>query len=511
MNKRLVHVVLLSLCLAPLHLRAEDNQKALFALIIGVNQSVDEELKPLQYADDDAARYFDLFRSLGARAYLLTRPDENTSRLHPQAMAEAYQPRQEQLDRVLDLLAENVRQARERNVGAVLYFVYAGHGKVKDGQGTITLEDAHLSGKQLAEQVVGQVGADQVHLIVDACYSYFLAHTRGPGGHRRSIHGFSQVDSLAGLKNVGMLLSTSSTSESHEWEAFQAGVFSHEVRSGLYGPADANRDGQVSYREIAAFVEQANSPIPNDRFRPRVFARPPAGSDLLLDISHVQNRSLEVDKEQHGRYFLEDSRGIRLADFHSGPSQSVALMRPAAPGPLYLHRPDDQKEFVLPEDPGKVSLASLTAQEPRSRERGAAHHAFSLLFSEPFDQQTVDKFTFPTLDDVMEVSAEQPADWRSYVGWGSLGLGTAAALTGGILTVVAAYERSQAEDGNQREVADTNRRIDQYNQAAVTLYCLAGATVIAGIVTLLLPEDDIPYAGFGLTPDGAVLTIGGTF
>jgi hypothetical protein len=166
---------------------------------------------------------------------------------------------------------------------------------------------------------------------------------------------------------------------------------------------------------------------------------------------------------------------------------------------------------VLPEDPGPVRLASLVAREPRSRERGAAHHAFSLLFSEPFDQQAVDKFTFPTLDEVIDVTAEQPADWRSYVGWGSLGLGTAAALTGGILTSVAAYERSQAEDGDQRKVAAANRRIDNYNQAAVALYCLAGATVIAGIVTLLLPEDDIPYAGFGLTPDGAVLTIGGRF
>ena len=60
--------------------------KATFALIVGANQSVDN-LTPLKYADDDAARYLDLFRLLGARTYLLSRLDDNTRRLHPQAAA----------------------------------------------------------------------------------------------------------------------------------------------------------------------------------------------------------------------------------------------------------------------------------------------------------------------------------------------------------------------------------------------------------------------------------------
>ena len=57
---------------------------ATFALILGVNRSVDPEAKLLRYADDDAARYLELFRSLGARSYVLTRPDANTAALHPQ-------------------------------------------------------------------------------------------------------------------------------------------------------------------------------------------------------------------------------------------------------------------------------------------------------------------------------------------------------------------------------------------------------------------------------------------
>ena len=48
---------------------AEDKPlpNAVYALIVGTNRSVDADLKPLRYADDDAVRYQELFRALGAR------------------------------------------------------------------------------------------------------------------------------------------------------------------------------------------------------------------------------------------------------------------------------------------------------------------------------------------------------------------------------------------------------------------------------------------------------------
>jgi hypothetical protein len=48
--------------------------RAVFALIIGVNASPGPDVTPLQYADDDAARYLDLFRALGARAAYTLKP-----------------------------------------------------------------------------------------------------------------------------------------------------------------------------------------------------------------------------------------------------------------------------------------------------------------------------------------------------------------------------------------------------------------------------------------------------
>src|SRR5207247_3242095 len=143
----------------------------------------------------------------------------------------------------IQALASDIRQARQRNVKTALYFVYAGHGNVRDGHGYVTLEDARIDGAALEADVLKKINADQTHFIVDACYSYFLAVGRGPGGQRHELRGFTQLAGLAARESVGLLLSTSSARESHEWAGVQAGVFSHEVRSGLYGAAGAAGDG----------------------------------------------------------------------------------------------------------------------------------------------------------------------------------------------------------------------------------------------------------------------------
>jgi len=61
--------------------RAGDHPSAMFALIIGVNASLDADVRPLQEADDDAARDLDLFRALGARTYCSPTSTTNSRRL----------------------------------------------------------------------------------------------------------------------------------------------------------------------------------------------------------------------------------------------------------------------------------------------------------------------------------------------------------------------------------------------------------------------------------------------
>jgi hypothetical protein len=227
-------ILLSALCVlwvGPAHGAEARPRNAVFALIMGVNRSVDAELKPLLYADDDAVRYQELFRSLGARTQLLARLDRETTALSPQAAAEALPPTRSYLGTVVSLFASEIAMARERGVKTTLYVLYAGHGNVDGEVSYLTLEDARLTGDQLAREILDPIGADENHLIVDACYSFLLVGERGPGGERRKVQGFSATSELGRRSNVGLLLSTSSGDESHEWGAFQAGIFSHEVRS----------------------------------------------------------------------------------------------------------------------------------------------------------------------------------------------------------------------------------------------------------------------------------------
>lgn len=473
---------------------------------MGVNTALDEELAPLRFADDDAARFQDLFRVLGAKTYLLTSPDENTARLHPQASAEAREPTRKNLEEVVSALSEDVAWAQKRGIPTVLYVVYAGHGNVKNGVGYVSLADAKLTGKQLAQEIISPVSADQAHLIVDACYSYFLAYGRGPGGTRRPVSGFSQVEEWLDDEKVGLLLSTSSARESHEWEAFQAGVFSHEIRSGLFGAADADGDGQVSYREIAAFVDKANAAIPNERFRPEVFARAPKATMQLLDLRDGLSRRIEIDGEQGAHYLLEDTLGVRLADFHNAPSQSVRLVRPGGAGRLYLRRVSDQQEFEISGAGDVTLLAALTPRPPRTNARGAAHDAFDTLFSQPFDLAAVETWS-PRLPSVTALATPSEArlSVKRRVGLGLLAASVVSGAAGGYLGLNAQQQqRGVASDASQVEITALNQQLKRDGTAALLLGGAAVASAVAGAVLVWWSPED-PQVAVGVTGSSASL------
>jgi hypothetical protein len=463
--------------------RAEERD-ATFVLIVGTNASIDRELRPLRYADDDAARYLELFRALGAQTTILTRTDEATQKLHPQATAEARAPVRAELDAAVLRVRADVARARARGVKTSFYFVYAGHGNVKDGRGYITLEDARLDGRDL-DAIVERVAATHAHVIVDACYSSFLALGRGPGGERRSARGFTGIGGLAARESTGLLLSTSSARESHEWEAVQAGVFSHEVRSGLYGAADANGDGRVSYAEIAAFVQRANAGLVNEKYRPDVFARAPHDEDTLLDLRDGLKRRLEIDGARHGHYILEDARGVRIAEFHNAKGHDVKLLRPLANGNVYVRRVADDLEFIVGAAEPVVLLASLDASPLHAQARGgAADESFRAIFSSPFGAEDVAAYVprpIPTYE-------EPKTPWQKPAGYTALAVSGAAAVGAVTCLVAAQAVRAGAADADpQASLARRNDDIRALNTAALALggVSLAGAAV--GVSFLVVP------------------------
>ena len=467
--------------------------QATFALIIGVNASPDPRLAPLQYADDDAARYLDLFRALGARTYLLTRVDDNTRRLHAQAAAEAAPPRRAELRHAVDALARDLAQARARGVRTVLYVAYAGHGQVRDGIESLTLEDGPLGGGELLRDVVGRVGADQSHLLIDACNAYLLAFARGPGGEPRELHGFVELAAASQSGRVGYLLASTASGESHEWAGFQAGVFSHEVRSGLYGAADADGDGRVSYAEIAAFVTRANQVIANDRYRPQVLARAPAGDDTLLDLRAHQDRGVRVGGETAAaHYLLEDANGVRILDFHGSAGHAVQLVRPTAAGPIYLRREDDGSERVIPPGAGVADVAAIAPQPATSHARGAAHLAFGEIFALPFDETTVAawKQQAGTVEAELRAQEDQRQDAFDrarnlrVAGWGMAGLAAVAAgsATAAFLSAHQIHDEVRFLE-TQNSAAARNADIAARNRLGVAL---VGGSLAAGAASAIL-------------------------
>jgi hypothetical protein len=482
-----------------------------FALIIGVNQGGDAKLAPLRYADDDAARYRDFFSAIGARTYLLATLDENTRRLHPEAAAEAVPARDQQLTAVVDKVAADVGNAQRGGYVTTLYVVYAGHGEVEGQTGYVSLEDGRLTGPALATRVLNRVHADRSLVIVDACSSYYFALGRGAGG-RRPLHGFSQLGgTLVEDRDVGLLLSTSSARESHEWAAFQAGVFSHEVRSGMFGAADADGNGIVSYAEMAAFIKRANQSIPNEKYRPEVFWRPPRGSTALVDLRGALARRVEIPPDASGHYFLEDPSGVRLADFHNG-RRAVRLLRPSTTAPrLYLHRTRDDREFVLPMSPSVLSTSALTAQEPHVNSRSAAHEAFNAIFALPFDEGTVEEVL--SRQEGLLAAPIEPAPSlgrRQMAGAALVGVSVLAAGGGAWAYLSARSLRGEIGPASSQEaVAAANRRISARNRLAAAAAGTAGAALLTGAILWLWP--DSPPIGASVTASGLALEVQARF
>lgn len=477
----------------------------LFALVLGVNRSFEKSAPPLRFADDDAAGYADLFRGLGAKTYLLSRLDDNTRALHPEAAREAREPVRSQWLHAIAQLNAEVAAAKRRGAETDVFFVFAGHGNVKSGVGYISLEDGALTGSDLKHEFTDAVSATRIHVIVDACYSYFLAHRRGPGGTRRPLEGTTALEGLDGDDRVGLLLSTSSARESFEWENFQAGVFHHEVRSGLRGPADVDGDARVTYRELAAFVHRANEAIRNERFRPDLYSRAPKGSETLIDLRGAMTHRLEFEGDRAAHFWIEDANGVRLAEFHSALGTTTRVVRtPEVTGNLYARRAEDGAEWSIPAGNEVWSVTAVPSTPPRVSNRGAAHDSFSQIFSLPFGPSELADYRPNAAES--SVTRVEPMPLRRKMGWAALGLGVASSALGGVWTVSAAKLREEATHSpSQKELETINLHIRQRNVTMGVCYGIGAAALLSSALLLLGPDEstdalaELRFTGTGLS------------
>ena len=420
---------------------AADPAESRHVLIVAHNKSLDRGIKPLQFADDDGARYWELFQGSGARVSLLSVLDAETARTHPRAARAARIPWMRNLVQEVGRIAAAVKRDNRAGRRTTFTFIYVGHGNVsKSGEGYVNLQDMRLRRRDFFQLVVDRVPADSVHLVIDACKSFFLL-SRGPkkwkddrSGHSygEQVRAFLARNSLESHPHVGAILSTSGDEEVHEWSAFRSGVFSHQLRSALSGAADINGDGRVEYSEVGAFIAAANYKVAHQRVRIRPFLRaPPSNRHVALADVRQPRRGvvLELAPSDRGHYSVEDQRGVRRVDLNKSPGRGLRIALVPASYRYFIRRGD--RESVLPAGQRRVvRLASLTSGPARANARGSVDSTFhASLFDHPYSRSFYEGYLATSELPTVGFSA-QPTLQRPRVG---LSLELAYGLSAGVL------------------------------------------------------------------------------
>jgi hypothetical protein len=510
-----------------------------YAIVVGNSTSLTPGVRPLDFADDDAARYAELFDPIAHNVRLLTVLDPDAQRIHPALATRAEAPSKKNVIGALGELYRAMEKDRENGHEVVFYFILIGHGEIgPGGEGFVSLLDAPFSRTDLYEEVIRRSPATSNHVIVDACNSYFLVNKRGAddGGPSRAgaVQSYLSQEELERFPNTGVVLSTSSAKESHEWSAYRAGVFSHEVRSALTGAADVSGDGRVDYSELHAFVAAANSRVEDPRARIDLYVRPPA-IDVrmpLVDLRQARfTNYLSVPAGAPARFYLEDDRGVRYADVNLS-GETATYLALVDRDFYWVRAPDEEREerFDL-KQPGRIEL-DMRGMKPRKvAVRGSVGDTFQAkLFREPYGLEFYRGFA---ASQGYVPSGLQDGAWIPVVGEldsgdngrtiGSIALWAAAAGLAGAGVIAHVQSRHSVDEFNShlspsgavvgidREDAQAlERDARNWSWARNGLLIGAGAAVVGGLVVWFWPDDDATPS-MSVSTDGTSLLVGGEF
>jgi hypothetical protein len=495
------------------------------ALVVGLNASRDPAVAPLKYADDDAARYSELFAGVADKVVLLAVLDSDTQERHSAAAAVSRPPSRVELDRAVAVLAESVREAAKKGRRTEFFFVYAGHGSLTaEREGSVNLLDGVLLRRDLFRAVLDPVPADFKHVIIDACDAYFMVAKRGatPAAELAALKTFLDKEALDGHPEVGVLISGSREVQTHEWSALESGVFSHEIRSALLGAADADGDGVLRYAEIAAFVTAANDGLSDPRARVEVFARPPQ-LDLahpVLDLRRGPRRFVEIPASLKGMVRVEDARGVRYAHLNAS-GEAPVYLRLVGNDEYFVFR-DDREARVPGGAVGILALADATFGARRKLARGPVEDDLRRgLFSVPYGMGFLRGFvsrdptqgtmphptaTFPDLTYVRtDVSTSPPGSRLRRAGWisllGAVGFGAGSAASAVMArTTYDQFLRRISTEG--RWDPGEIREVENYRLSTNLLLAGAVAAGAAGVLMLWLSDSPSDARlSFGPGPD----------
>jgi hypothetical protein len=404
MKRALVIFGVLAALLVPLPAVAEE--VARFVLVVGNNRPATSSQTPLQFADDDAIRFYERFEGLAEDRILLTRLDES-SRSYAALFPDLPAPTKAALVRAAASLRAKAAVQRARGRFVELIFVFAGHGGLQDDGPYLALEDGRLDQDALEDNILAGDPADLVHVLIDACHAAGFVEARGPlRGEREPVGAdtlpFGRL--VERYPRAGFVVAAAAGGQAFEWSRYGSGVASHLLRSALSGAADmAPPDGRVTYDEVRSFLYNATSGLLPAEFRQEIRVIPPRAlpSAAIVDLrAGPPSTQLVIDRP--GRFYVRDADGRRVVDLHHGRGAAHLLLPPSRRFEVVevreeglgcashrAQRTDDCRRQEIPyELAGGTDhrLSDLVASAPTVSSRGVIEDSvFEELLALPFD------------------------------------------------------------------------------------------------------------------------------
>jgi hypothetical protein len=472
----------------------------LYSLAIGHNGLPPEgrtaAVRELTFADDDALAMHELARTVARRSVVLALPDRATEARFP-ASREARPPSVAELRQALTTLGAEIASTTRAGDQAAVWLFYSGHGWLDEaGRANLTLVDGALSQEMLYEEVLPALPGHTVHLMIDACHAEALIRPRDVTASTVEVT-ISEVASaslrahLGQLPNVGAIMASTSSTQAHEWDEYQTGVFTHELLSGLRGGADVNRDGRVEYSEIAAFLAAANREVTDPRAHLTTLVVAPAlyphaaivNTRAARDVARLQGPARHL-----GRFQLDDPRGNRLLDLRAEADFAFDMIVPAGEQ-LLLSNERGEVSLVANADRPTDLAAMVPAKSPHRARSAVVDSMRRGLFAAEFGPSYYAGYVDNPASRMLPVE-RPPAEARVEVrspparkgraaAWASFGVSAASLAASGFFAVLAARAYGDFQNTNlERPSLDARSRYQYYGVAAIgtaSVAALSGA------------------------------------
>ncbi len=497
-----------------------------YVIAVGYNGVPDGEssLQALRFADDDAIAFFVFASPVARRSHLLTVVDADTQRRLVADVPETRSPSLAELDAAVADVHEAVEEDARARTPSTVYVYYSGHGTATEGrEPSLALVDGALTRQVLYERVLEPLRSARVHLFIDACHAEAVVRPRDADAQvvptsEDDRTRYALTNTLARFPNVGAVVGATRNAQSHEWESYLGGVFTHELLSGLRGAADVNGDDRVEYSELAAFLSSANGSVRDPRARLEPVIHTPS-ADPRTAIVDLQMWSRAAVLRSSGRgvgtIFVENNRGDRIADVRPEAGHPVHLTLPAGQT-LFIHT-DDGEASVRPTAGARIALESLAFARAPTGARGALESSLHEgLFATPFGPSYYRGFVDQGSDWAqVPLSTPEPSSADAAVhrpsagrvlGWTSIGAAGALAIGAGAFGWMALQAKSDYDRTSiERDASDAASRYTRDTTVGATLGAAAVVSAALGLYLVLRSEDTRSVHGAGMNARGATI------